>query len=113
MWWGSSLWGESTRSLARKTTGPDYLATVVCVDTESLAASYAGRRYDAAFLSSLPSEVDPCGERGEFHTFVSRSPSFDREIEVGVGETVLRDERFALAKSIRAWCMERLTHRDS
>lgn len=89
------LWGDSTRSLATKATGPESLAMVVCVDTESLSASFAGRRYDAAFLSSLPSEVDLCGERGEFHTFVSRSPSFDREIEVEIGETVLRDERFA------------------
>ena len=88
------LWDESTSSLADEAAGPEYQATVVCVDTAALPASCAGQPYDTAFLSSLPSHVDQCGERGEFHTFVSRSPAFDRQIEFQVGQTVLRDERF-------------------
>jgi diphthamide synthase (EF-2-diphthine--ammonia ligase) len=66
-------------------------AAVTCVDPSQLPESFAGRRFDAAFLSDLPPAVDPCGERGEFHTFCFDGPMFSRPIAVQVGETVLRD----------------------
>lgn len=89
------LWGESTTSLAQEMISSELAARVVCVDTSVLDASFAGRSYDAAFLAELPPHVDPCGERGEFHTFVSAAPGFRFTIAYDVGETVLREERFA------------------
>jgi diphthamide synthase (EF-2-diphthine--ammonia ligase) len=66
----------------------------VCVDTTQLDAAFAGRAFDETLLADLPSTTDPCGERGEFHTFVSNAPQFSAPIPYRVGETVLRDERF-------------------
>ena len=67
----------------------------MCVDTQTLSADFAGRLYDADLLRDLPSDVDPCGERGEFHTFVSHGPGFEEPVGYRVGEVVLREERFA------------------
>lgn len=89
------LWGEPTRELARGVFASGIAARLVCVDTQALPASFAGRRYDAALLEDLPAEVDPCGERGEFHTFVSVGPGFRQPVPYTVGEVVLRMERFA------------------
>ena len=66
-------------------------AILTCVDPRQLPESFAGRAFDAALLADLPEGVDPCGERGEFHTFCFAGPMFDREIGVQVGETVSRD----------------------
>jgi diphthamide synthase (EF-2-diphthine--ammonia ligase) len=66
-------------------------AIVVCVDPRRLAASFAGREFDAAFLREIPPVVDPCGENGEFHTCVTAGPMFSRPIRVQPGETVVRD----------------------
>jgi diphthamide synthase (EF-2-diphthine--ammonia ligase) len=68
---------------------------LVCVDTTQLSADFAGRAFDAAFLAELPQSVDPCGERGEFHTFVWRGPVFRAEIPIMIGDVVLRENRFA------------------
>lgn len=89
------LWGEDTRALAERFVAQGFGARLVCVDTTQLAARFAGRSFDETFLAELPAEVDPCGERGEFHTFVWRAPVFAREIPVDVGDVVLREERFA------------------
>jgi diphthamide synthase (EF-2-diphthine--ammonia ligase) len=89
------LWGESTRMLADQVIESGIVATIVCVDTEVMTADVAGRRFDATFVAALPAAIDPCGERGEFHTFVSFGPGFDAPVEFTVGETVVRDERFA------------------
>ena len=70
-------------------------AVVCCLDPRKLDPSFAGRRYDAEFLDDLPEDVDPCGERGEFHTFVSAGPVLDQPLRIRVGEVVLREERFA------------------
>jgi diphthamide synthase (EF-2-diphthine--ammonia ligase) len=67
---------------------------VVCVDSTLLDASFSGREYDASFLADLPSAVDPCGENGEFHTFVYDGPLFRERVKFSIGETVVRDERF-------------------
>jgi uncharacterized protein (TIGR00290 family) len=89
------LWGVDTRELASSFIADGFEAHVVCVDTAQLPASFAGRAYDAQLLIDLPDGVDPCGESGEFHTFVWRAPVFDRDIPVDVGEVAVREERFA------------------
>lgn len=85
------LWGRDTTELARSFIAEGFEATLVCVDPGQLDASFAGRRYDARLLSELPAGVDPCGENGEFHTFVHAGPILDRRIECQVGEVVRRD----------------------
>ena len=89
------LWGTPTPALARRFVSEGFVAHLVCVDTQQLDASFAGRPFDAALLQALPRTVDPCGERGEFHTFVSDGPIFQRPIHCSIGPVVLRDERFA------------------
>lgn len=89
------LWGRDTAALAAEFVAAGYRAHLVCVDTEQLSADFAGAAFDAALLGALPPEVDPCGERGEFHTFVSGGPIFARPVEVTRGEVVLREGRFA------------------
>jgi diphthamide synthase (EF-2-diphthine--ammonia ligase) len=66
-------------------------AVVTCVDPRQVPAELAGRRYDETFLADLPESADPCGERGEFHTFVWDGPGFSAPIEIEVGETTERD----------------------
>jgi uncharacterized protein (TIGR00290 family) len=85
------LWGRDTASLAREMLAGGLRAIVVCVDPRRLAASFAGREFDAAFLREIPPVVDPCGENGEFHTCVTAGPMFSRPIRVQPGETVVRD----------------------
>lgn len=89
------LWGLNTTVLADAFVAHGYRAHVVCVDTTQLSATFAGAEYDAAFLKSLPGTVDPCGERGEFHTFVSDGPIFARPVRVVRGDVVIRESRFA------------------
>lgn len=89
------IWGLPTDTLAREFVDAGYRAYLVCVDTRQLSASFAGRAFDASLLYELPGGVDPCGERGEFHTFVSAGPIFAKPIPVRTGEIVLRDGRFA------------------
>lgn len=89
------LWARPTDSLARDFVDRGFAARLVCVDTGQLPATFAGRRFDHALLGDLPAGVDPCGERGEFHTFVSDGPGFATPVAYDVGEIVLRDERFA------------------
>ena len=88
------LWEKDTGELARSFVHHGFKAVVVCVDTEALDGNFVDREYDGAFLDDLPEEVDPCGENGEFHTFVYDGPIFSEPIEVVKGEKVLRDERF-------------------
>jgi uncharacterized protein (TIGR00290 family) len=85
------VWGENTRELAHEMISLGFRAVVTCVDTRKLDASFAGRQFDRSFLDDLPRNVDPCGENGEFHTFVYDGPVFRERIEVEVGERVLRD----------------------
>jgi uncharacterized protein (TIGR00290 family) len=85
------LWGRNTAELARDMIGSGLRARIVCVDPRQLDRTFAGRTFDAALLAELPATVDPCGERGEFHTFATHSPVFAHPIEVDVGEIVERD----------------------
>jgi len=84
------LWGRDTRALAREFVAAGFEAILVCVDPRQLDPSFAGRRFDADLLADLPPEVDPCGENGEFHTFVYAGPVFDAPIACEVGEIVER-----------------------
>ena len=85
------LWARPTSVLAREMIASGLEAHVVCLDPTKLPRSWAGRRFDLAFLRDLPPGVDPCGENGEFHTFASAGPMFSRPIPVEEGETVERD----------------------
>ena len=88
------IWGRDTADLARRFISDGFVARLVCVDTTQLDSTFAGRLFDEKLLADLPATVDPCGERGEFHTFVSEGPPFSAPIPYRVGQTVLRDDRF-------------------
>jgi uncharacterized protein (TIGR00290 family) len=85
------LWGLSTPDLARHMIESGLRARVSVVDTRVLDASFAGRDFDAALLEALPPTIDPCGEKGEFHTFVYAGPMFRHSIDIEPGEVVSRD----------------------
>jgi uncharacterized protein (TIGR00290 family) len=89
------LWGRDTSILARQFVADGFEARLACVDLTQLPVAFAGRSFDADMLADLPTGADPCGERGEFHTFVWRAPVFSADIRVRVGHVVIRDERFA------------------
>ncbi len=88
------LWGKPPEQLISKFLARHYSALVTCVDTEILPADFCGHPLDESFFTMLPQGVDPCGERGEFHTFVTSAPYFSRAIRVKIGERVQRG-RFA------------------
>jgi len=88
------LWGIDTAVLAKRFIDEGFGAHLVCVDTTQLDAGFAGRAFDEKLLADLPSTVDPCGERGEFHTFVWSGPPFREAVPYRLGERVLRDDRF-------------------
>ena len=90
------LWQLPTAVLAKEMIARGLRAKLTCVDTQQLSPAFAGRNFDEHLLSELPKEVDPCGERGEFHTCVYAGPMFDTSIDLEPGEIVIRD-RFAFA----------------
>jgi uncharacterized protein (TIGR00290 family) len=90
------LWMRPTAALAREMIEAGVEAHLATVDLKKLSASFAGRRFDGGLLDELPADTDPCGENGEFHSFVSAGPMLARKIAVRVGETVER-EGFAYA----------------
>jgi uncharacterized protein (TIGR00290 family) len=85
------LWDRDTAALAREFVEAGFEATLVCVDPSQLDPSFVGRPFDEALLADLPAGVDPCGENGEFHTFVHAGPVFEAPIEVELGEVVTRE----------------------
>jgi uncharacterized protein (TIGR00290 family) len=85
------VWGRDTGELARDFIESGFEAVLVSVDPSQLDPSFVGRPFDAELLADLPDGVDPCGENGEFHTFVHAGPIFSAPIPVEVGESVLRD----------------------
>lgn len=85
------LWGQPTDQLAGMMIESGLKAVLTCVDPRVLDASFAGRAFDQALLADLPPRVDPCGERGEFHTFAWDGPQFRRPVPVRSGEVVTRD----------------------
>jgi uncharacterized protein (TIGR00290 family) len=85
------LWGRPTRALAEEMLADGVVAHLTAVDPRQIDARFAGRRWDRALIAELPPGCDPCGENGEFHTFVSAGPMFRRPIAVRAGEVVTRD----------------------
>ena len=85
------VWGLPTRQLAQEMIASGVRAKLTCVDTRKLDSSFAGREFDQELLSALPVEADPCGERGEFHSFVYAGPMMNAALPVSVGVTVVRD----------------------
>ncbi|MCI0533685.1 MAG: adenine nucleotide alpha hydrolase [Verrucomicrobiales bacterium] len=87
-----SVWGLDTRELAREFIRDGFRATLVCVDSAKLDGSFAGRAYDQSLLTDLPANTDPCGENGEFHTFVHGGPIFRHPVACRVGSVVQRGQ---------------------
>jgi uncharacterized protein (TIGR00290 family) len=85
------VWDRDTTALAARFVEAGFEATLVCVDPRQLDPSFCGRAFDADLLRDLPAGVDPCGENGEFHTFVTAGPIFSAPVPTRHGETVERD----------------------
>lgn len=85
------LWGRDTSRLAHDFIRMGFKAVICTVDPRKIGSEFAGKEFDEEFLDSLPSNVDPCGENGEFHSFVYDGPIFNSPIQIRIGETVLRD----------------------
>ena len=85
------LWLKDTRRLARDFIAAGFRAVLVCVDPKQIEPSFCGREFDEALLAALPPTADPCGENGEFHTFVYDGPIFNRPVRVKKGGVVCRD----------------------
>ena len=88
------VWKRDTRELANSFLKAGFKAILVCVDSKFLDRSFVGRTFDEALLAALPLGVDPCGENGEFHTFVHAGPIFNHPVLVRSGEVVLHENRF-------------------
>jgi len=88
------LWNKNTQKLAQQFIELDFKAVIICVDSQNLDKKFVGRYFDRQFLSDLPANVDPCGENGEFHSFVFDGPIFKRPISFKIGDIVLREKRF-------------------
>jgi uncharacterized protein (TIGR00290 family) len=88
------IWGTDTTELAHDFIRRGFRAILVCVDNHVLDRSFAGREFDSTLLADLPPEVDPCGENGEFHTFVYDGPIFGHPLHIRRGELVTREQRF-------------------
>ncbi len=88
------IWHRNTGELLRTFIDLGFKAYLCCVDGKKLEASFAGRAIDADLVRDLPQEVDPCGEYGEYHSFVYDGPIFRRPVPVTVGQVVMRDTRY-------------------
>ncbi len=88
------LWKRDTAALAQEIIALGFKAVTTCVDTDLLGEKFVGRAVDQTFLSELPAGVDPCGENGEYHSFVYDGPIFKKRVPFTLGETVLRENRF-------------------
>jgi len=88
------IWKRDTYELAHTFIALGFKAVITCVDSQSLDKKFVGRAFDKRFLSELPPSVDPCGENGEFHSFVHAGPIFSESIRFRKGEVVIRDNRF-------------------
>jgi len=85
------IWGRDTRELAEEMIASGLRARITCVDPRAISRDFAGRDFDRALLAALPPAADPCGERGEFHTFAYEGPMFREPIAIASGEIVERD----------------------
>ena len=96
------IWKRKTTDLAHEFIRAGFKAVISCVDTKLLDASFAGREFNEKFLSDLPASVDPCGENGEFHSFVQAGPIFKKPFFLALGERVMREERFCFCDLVPA-----------
>lgn len=96
------IWKRDTTELAQTFLELGFKGIITCVDTDTLDGRFAGRDYDEQFLADLPPEVDPCGENGEFHSFVYGGPVFREPVQIAVGEVVLRENRFCFCDVVPA-----------
>jgi uncharacterized protein (TIGR00290 family) len=94
------IWKQDTGDLARSFIELGFRAVITCVDTEALDRRFSGREFDERLLAELPEGVDPCGENGEFHSFVYDGPLFRERIPFHRGRRVLRDNRFCFCDLI-------------
>lgn len=88
------LWKKDTFQLANEFIKLGFKSVITCVDSEILSKEFVGKLFDEKFLSALPSNVDPMGENGEFHSYVFDGPLFKRKVQFELGDIVLRDGRF-------------------
>jgi diphthamide synthase (EF-2-diphthine--ammonia ligase) len=88
------IWKRDTNELARSFITSGFKAITTCVDTQVIGQEFVGREINEAFLSELPTGVDPCGENGEYHSFVYDGPIFKKRIRFSLGEKLLREKRF-------------------
>jgi len=88
------IWKRNSTELAHTFISLGFKALIICVDSKVLDKTFVGRTFDKQFLSELPPNVDPCGENGEFHSFVYDGPIFSKRILYEKGEVVLRDNRY-------------------
>lgn len=88
------LWQRDCRELAKRFIDLGFRAVLRCIDTHILDERFAGRIYEEMLLAEFPPTVDPCGENGEFHTFVFAGPNSSRAVPYTLGEYVLRERRF-------------------
>lgn len=96
------IWKKDSRELALRFIVLGFKAVITCIDSKFLAKEFVGREFDKTFLSELPSEVDPCGENGEFHSFVYDGPIFTDALSFAKGGIVLRDNRYYFCDLIPA-----------
>ncbi len=95
------VWGRDTQAFAREFLRLGFRATLVCVDTAKVPDAFAGRAFDHALLGEFPEGVDPCGENGEFHTFVWAGPVFREPVEFSLGE-IRKDGQFCFRDLVPA-----------
>lgn len=85
------LWNIPTDKLSREMIDSGLRAVITCVDPKQIPKEFVGKEFDKSFLDSLPETIDPCGEKGEFHSFVFDGPMFKESLEISLGNVVLRD----------------------
>jgi len=85
------IWGTPTDTLSKEIVSSGLRAVITCVDPKQIPAEFIGRQYNESFLKDLPENVDPCGEKGEFHSFVFDGPMFKEPINISLGDVVDRD----------------------
>ena len=84
-------WGINTTELSKMIIDIGIKANITCIDPKQISVNFAGHAFDQNLLNALPDTIDPCGENGEFHTFVYDSPDFDNPIDITEGKTIERD----------------------
>jgi uncharacterized protein (TIGR00290 family) len=105
------LWKKDSKELASSFLDLGFHAIITCVDSHFLNGQFVGRQYDKDFLSDLPSSIDPCGENGEFHSFVYDGPVFKKEIPYKKGDIVLRENRFYYCDLVPPSIQDPVNHR--